>query len=88
MYHLFIAFRKICQNKPRDLQSQQVEHIFSQSQEQVNMNIYMNLSYESAMKRQWTAMARQDPATQGLNLSPMRASFQKLPRGPVLFLDT
>ena len=52
------------------------------------MNIYMNLSYESAMKRQWTAMARQDPATQGLNLSPMRASFQKLPRGPVLFLDT
>ena len=46
----------------------------------------LNPSYESAMKRQCTAIARQEPATQGLSLSPMRASFQKLPSGPVLFL--
>ena len=38
------------------------------------------------MKRVWTAMARQEAATQGLSRSPTLASFQKLPSRPVLFL--
>ena len=39
------------------------------------------------MKRQWTAMRTQANATYGLNLSPIRANFQNVPRNPVLFLS-
>ena len=39
------------------------------------------------MKRQWTAMRTQANATYGLNLSPIRANFQNVPRKPVLFLS-
>ena len=39
------------------------------------------------MKRACTAMATQQPATHGDSLSPIRASFQKLPNRPVLFLN-
>ena len=39
------------------------------------------------MKRQWTAMRTHANATYGLNLSPIRANFQNVPRKPVLFLS-
>ena len=41
----------------------------------------------SDMKRQCMAMATSPAATQGLSLSPIRASFQNVPKNPVLFLS-
>ena len=39
------------------------------------------------MKRQCSAIPTQQVATQGLNLSPILASFQKVPSTPTLFLS-
>ena len=40
------------------------------------------------MNKQWSAMATSPTATQGLSLSPILASFQNVPRNPVLFLSS
>ena len=49
------------------------------------INVF-NLNYESEMNSVCRAIRIQDTETHGLILSPIRASFQNVPKGPVFFL--